>query len=63
MNYLQIDTERIEAIASTIHSIWDGIFQIMGFTLLLFCFLGKSVVSGVAFLFGLIPVIVILLQQ
>ena len=41
VNYMQIDTGRLEYAAGTIHTVWDGVLQIAGYTFLLLRFLGK----------------------
>lgn len=40
VNYMQIDTGRLEYAAGTIHTVWDGVLQIVGYTFLLLRFLG-----------------------
>ena len=41
VNYMQIDTGRLEYAAGTIHTVWDGLLQIAGYTFLLLRFLGR----------------------
>ena len=30
VNYMQLDTDRMEYVASSIHVVWDGILQVSG---------------------------------
>ena len=41
VNYMQIDTGRLKYAAGTIHTVWDGLLQIAGYTFLLLRFLGR----------------------
>jgi ABC-type multidrug transport system fused ATPase/permease subunit len=54
-NYIQLDTNRLEQVAGSIHTVWDGILQIVGYTSLLLAFLGPSVFAGIAALMIMIP--------
>lgn len=55
VNYMQIDTSRLETVAGTIHTVWDGLYQIAGYTSLLLFFLGPSVFAGILCLLVIIP--------
>lgn len=55
VNYMQIDSSRIEQVAGTIHTLWDGYFQVIGYTALLLRFLGVSVFAGIATMIIIIP--------
>ncbi|RYG70088.1 hypothetical protein EON64_01135 [archaeon] len=55
VNYMQIDTTRLEYVASTIHTVWDGLLQIFGYTCLLLYFLGPSVFAGIAAMLFILP--------
>jgi uncharacterized membrane protein len=55
VNYMQIDTARLEYVAGTIHTFWDGIFQIVGYTALLLHFLGPSVFAGIFAMLIIVP--------
>ena len=52
---MQIDTARLEYVASSIHTVWDGLLQIIGYTALLLYFLGPSVLAGIAAMLLIIP--------
>lgn len=51
VNYMQLDTGRMEQVAGSIHTVWDGLFQIFGYTALLLYFLGPAVFAGVLAMF------------
>lgn len=55
VNYSQLDTSRMEQVASSIHILWDGSFQVIGYTALLLHFLGPSVLAGIAAMVFIIP--------
>lgn len=55
VNYMQLDTARIEQVASSVHILWDGLFQVVGYTCLLLHFLGPSVFAGIAGMLVIIP--------
>lgn len=55
LNLMQSDASIIESAAMQIHTTWDGIFQITIYTSLLFHYLGRSVIWGIAVLLGVIP--------
>lgn len=52
---MQIDTARLEYVAASIHTVWDGLLQIVGYTTLLLFFLGPSVLAGIAAMLLIIP--------
>ena len=56
VNYMQLDASRIEYVASSIHVVWDGLFQVFGYTALLLNFLGPAVLAGIAAMLIIIPV-------
>lgn len=47
-NLMQLDVGRLENVATTVHVLWDGILQVVGYTALLLAFLGPSVFAGIA---------------
>eukprot|EP00981_Chlorochromonas_danica_P011662 scaffold4203_cov166-Ochromonas_danica.AAC.8 len=55
INYMQIDAGRLEYVAGTIHTVWDGLLQILGYTSLLLYFLGPAVFAGLAAMLCIIP--------
>jgi len=55
VNYMQVDTNRIESVANSIHTLWDGLLQVIGYTSLLVMVLGPSVLAGIAAMLILIP--------
>ena len=55
VNYMQVDTDRMEQVAGTIHTLWDGLFQILGYTSLLLYCLGPSVFAGIAAMLVIVP--------
>ena len=55
VNYMQTDTSRMEQVAGTIHTLWDGLFQVIGYTSLLLYYLGPSVLAGIAAMLVIIP--------
>jgi ABC-type multidrug transport system fused ATPase/permease subunit len=63
VNYMQIDTNRMEQVAGTIHVVWDGLFQIIGYTGLLLYFLGPSVFAGIAAMLVILPFNAIFLKK
>lgn len=63
LNYMQMDTTRIENVAVSIHIIWDGLLQIVGYSALLLRFLGPSVLAGIAALAVIVPVNAMFLQR
>jgi hypothetical protein len=63
INYMQLDTNRLEQVAGSIHTVWDGLLQIIGYTALLLHFLGPSVLAGIAGMLVIIPLNAILLKM
>lgn len=55
VNLSQLDTSRMEQVASTIHILWDGTLQVVGYTALLLHFLGPAVFAGIAAMVLTIP--------
>ena len=55
INFMQIDAGRMEYVAGTVHTVWDGLLQIVGYTSLLLHFLGPSVLAGIATMMLIIP--------
>ena len=55
VNYMQLDTNRMEQVAGSIHTLWDGLFQVIGYTSLLLYYLGPSVFAGIAAMLVIIP--------
>ncbi|KAJ1437218.1 hypothetical protein B484DRAFT_416639 [Ochromonadaceae sp. CCMP2298] len=55
VNYMQLDTSRMEYVAGTIHTVWDGLLQIIGYTGLLLWFLGPSMFAGIAAMVVILP--------
>jgi len=47
-NLMQLDVGRLEGVATSVHVLWDGILQVVGYTALLLAFLGPSVFAGIA---------------
>ena len=47
-NLMQLDVGRLENVATSVHVLWDGILQVVGYTALLLAFLGPSVFAGIA---------------
>ena len=37
VNYMQLDTDRMEYVASSIHVVWDGILQVNGSSIFPLC--------------------------
>lgn len=56
VNFMQLDTNRMEYVASSIHIVWDGLLQVVGYTSLLLYFLGPAVLAGIAAMLVIIPV-------
>jgi len=63
VNYMQLDTNRMEQVIGTIHVCWDGPLQVFGYTALLLKFLGPSVFAGIATLLLIIPFNTIFLKK
>ena len=55
VNYMQTDTNRMEQVAGSIHTLWDGFFQVFGYVSLLLYYLGPSVFAGIAAMLVIIP--------
>ena len=55
VNFSQLDTSRMEGVASSIHILWDGSLQVIGYTMLLLHFLGPAVFAGILAMLGTIP--------
>ncbi|CAM9789450.1 unnamed protein product [Ectocarpus sp. 4 AP-2014] len=55
VNYMQIDAGRLENLAGSVHTIWDSVFQMTGYTVLLLLCLGPSVLAGIGVMILLIP--------
>eukprot|EP00934_Nitzschia_sp_Nitz4_P003775 Nitzschia sp. Nitz4//scaffold11_size288233//93698//98312//NITZ4_000757-RA/size288233-snap-gene-0.43-mRNA-1//-1//CDS//3329534023//3765//frame0 len=55
LNLMQSDTPMIEAAAMQVHTLWDGPLQIAMYTTLLYRYLGRSVLYGLAVLLTVIP--------
>lgn len=55
VNFSQLDTSRMEGVASSIHILWDSSLQVIGYTLLLLHFLGPAVFAGILAMVGTIP--------
>lgn len=56
VNFMQLDTNRMEYVASSIHVVWDGLLQVLGYTALLLHFLGPAVLAGIAAMLVIVPV-------
>lgn len=56
VNLMQIDAAKIELFLASAHSLWDGIMQIIGYTLILFWVIGWSAFVGLAFMLTMIPI-------
>ncbi len=52
---MQIDTGKLEYVAGSIHTVWDGLLQIIGYTSLLLYFLGPSVFAGIFAMLVILP--------
>eukprot|EP01041_Mallomonas_annulata_P007378 gene7377-15065_t len=63
VNYMQLDTSRMEAVANTIHIAWDGLLQVTGFTILLLRFLGPAVLAGIGAMIVMIPLQAMFLKK
>ena len=63
VNYMQLDTNRMEQLFGTIHTVWDGFFQVIGYTGLLLYFLGPSVFAGIAAMLIIVPLNAIFLRK
>eukprot|EP01033_Poteriospumella_lacustris_P022288 gene22288-16719_t len=55
VNYMQIDTARLEYVTGSIHTLWDGLFQIMGYSALLLYHLGPAVFAGILAMLFIVP--------
>ena len=55
VNYMQLDTARMEYVAGSIHTLWDGLLQMTGYTALLLHFLGPSVLAGILGMLMIVP--------
>jgi ABC-type multidrug transport system fused ATPase/permease subunit len=63
VNYMQLDTSRMESVIGTLHVCWDGPLQVLGYTALLLKFLGPSVLAGIAAMLVIIPFNAIYLKK
>ena len=55
VNLMQLDVGRLEGVATSVHILWDGLLQVVGYTSLLLHFLGPSVFAGIAAMVFVIP--------
>ena len=51
VNYMQIDAQRLESFVLVSISLWDGIFQIVGYVIIIYFFLGDATFVGLAIMF------------
>ncbi|CAN0201580.1 unnamed protein product, partial [Laminaria digitata] len=56
VNYMQMDASRLESLPASIHTLWDSMFQMTGYTALLIACLGPCVLAGIAVMILLVPV-------
>lgn len=52
---MQVDTGKVEELAYTAHTLWDGIFQVVGYSILLVHYLGMAGLAGLALLGACLP--------
>jgi len=53
---MQIDTGKVESFTLCVHTLWDGIFQVCGYSALLLRYLGFAGLTGLTLLIALLPV-------
>ncbi|CAK0796800.1 unnamed protein product, partial [Prorocentrum cordatum] len=53
---MQVDAGKAEYLALSSHTLWDGIFQVVGYSVLLVQFIGPAGLAGLALLLALLPV-------
>lgn len=52
---MQVDTGKVEGLVYSCHTLWDGIFQVLGYSFLLVRYLGAPALAGLALLAALLP--------
>jgi len=60
---MQVDSSKIESLFYSVHTLWDGILQVLGYSCLLVRYLGVAGLSGLAVLAILLPFNAILNRQ
>ncbi|KAH9261828.1 hypothetical protein BASA81_000484 [Batrachochytrium salamandrivorans] len=56
VNLMQLDASKIEACFLTLHTTWDGVLQIVGYTMILYWIIDWAAFVGLAFMVTLIPI-------
>lgn len=55
VNLMQLDASRLDSVCLQLNVIWDGIYQIIGYMVLLIIYIGPSALAGLATMLLLIP--------
>jgi ABC-type bacteriocin/lantibiotic exporter with double-glycine peptidase domain len=56
VNLMQLDSAKLEMFMTQVHSLWDGIFQIIGYMVILYVYIGPAAFVGLAVMVVAIPV-------
>ena len=56
VNLMQLDAQRIDSLVLQLHTAWDSWYQILGYMLILYYFLGLASLAGLLCMILLIPV-------
>ena len=52
---MQVDTGKVEELTYSLHTLWDGIFQVVGYSVLLWWYLGLAGFAGIVILIVFMP--------
>ena len=52
---MQVDTGKVEELTYSLHTLWDGIFQVVGYSVLLWWYLGLAGFAGIVILVVFMP--------
>lgn len=63
VNLMQSDSTRIEGLINQLHVVWDALYQIAGYMLLLGLFIGWSSLAGLATMLLLVPINLIMMKK
>lgn len=61
VNLMQQDATKLDGMCMQAHVIWDGLYQIIGYMVLLFIYIGPSALAGLGMMVILIPINVMMM--
>jgi len=53
---MQVDAAKVETLAYSVHNLWNGVVQVVGYSLLLVRYLGVSALAGLVLMCALLPI-------